>query len=118
MLEVIDPAPASTPAGGRRGSGLRLFTAVIRVSDANGILEIFHACKVASAAQVRLRLAARLGCGLAGIATVREGMDPLHPVAVALLTADTARQLAERGDLEGGALAGGGDLHIVQRKDR
>ncbi|WP_221364422.1 hypothetical protein [Sphingomonas jinjuensis] len=62
------------------------------------------------------RLASRLGPALASAATVREGLDPLNPVVVALVGAGTARALAAEGDLPGGALRSDGDLHVVQRR--
>lgn len=93
----------------------RLHTATLSLVGADGgSFELFHACRVASAWEVRVRLAVRVGGVAAAAAVVREGIDAAHPVVAALLGAGTARHLAEDGDLPGGALLGGGDLHVVQ----
>ncbi|MGY4395401.1 hypothetical protein ACVWZA_000562 [Sphingomonas sp. UYAg733] len=93
----------------------RLHTAVLRISDAEGVVEVFHACRVASTREVVSRLATRIGPAFAAAAVVREGVDPLDPIVQGLLPAGWAQHLVACGDLPGHALSGGGDLHIFQR---
>lgn len=96
------------------GGGSRLFTAVLSLMDAEGVFEIFHACHAASAAEVKVRLAVRVGATRAALATVRGGVDPADPVAAALASAATLDALATAGDFAGRPLATGGDLHVRQ----
>ncbi len=102
-------------AGSERGAR-RLFTATLAIRDADGLFEVVHACRVQTPGELVDRLAARVGAALASAATVREGLDPLHPIVAALLGAGTAHTLAAEGDLHGGALLGDGDLHVMQRR--
>lgn len=95
----------------------RLHTATLSLVEGDGtVVELLHVCRVESSAEVVGRISARHGAAIAAAATVRVGVDPLHPVVASLLGTRTAQALEADGDLPGGALRGGADLHIMQRR--
>lgn len=97
--------------------GCRLHTATLSLVGVDGsVVELFHACRAATARDVVVRIAARHGAVIAGAACVRAGVDPQHPIVASLLGAAVARTLSVEGDLPGGALLDGGDVQIVQRR--
>lgn len=108
------PGRAREPAEKRHGAALH--TATLRLRDGVGVLEVFHACRVGDAAEVRRRLGSRLGPALAQACTVRRGIDPADPIVRSLLPGGVVEDLVRHGDLPGRALSGGGDLHVVQRR--
>lgn len=117
MREPADTTTVVPPCRPSSDGGCRLHTATLSLRHGDGWLEVFHACRVGSTGEVVARLAARLGPTLAVAAVVRTGIDPHHRVVAALLGAEAARHLADHGDLPGGALLDGGDLHVLQRRD-
>jgi hypothetical protein len=83
----------STGAGGRdrgrsgRSTKLRLYTATIADTNGNAMIQAFHASVARSAAEVRGRLAVRLGPELAELAEIRLGLHQSSPLVVALVPA-------------------------------
>lgn len=116
MRDITQAEVGTTPLAWSRVAGAsRLHTATLALRDGEGVIEILHACRVCGPSEVVARMVVRVGPVLAAAAAVRVGVDPDDPIVVSLLGPKLAAVLAATGDLPGGALRAGGDLHVVQR---